>query len=103
MAEFLGDHLQMCFLVPFQSSQLTEVLVALVTHVGLCPRVSAQVDIEVPFVVEVFVTDFTLVRFFVCVDPLVTSQGGVVGELFEADFTGVWLLPSVDPLVNSEV
>lgn len=37
MAESLGGHLQMCFLVPFQSSQLTEVLVALVTQVGLCP------------------------------------------------------------------
>lgn len=68
----------MCFLVAFKSSQLPEGLVTLVAWVGLHPRVGTQVNVEVPFVTEVSVTDFALVRLFVGVDPLVTTQGGVV-------------------------
>lgn len=93
----------MCFLVAFKSSQLTEGLVTLVARVGLRPRVGTQVNIEVPFVVEVFVTDFALVRLLVGVDPLMTAQGGVVGELLEAESAAVWLLPGVNPLVSAEV
>lgn len=93
----------MCFLVAFKSSQLTEGLVTLVAGIGLRPRVGTQVNVEVPFVIEVFVTDFALVRLLVGVDSFVTAQGGVVGELLEAESAAVWLLSSVDSLVSAEV
>lgn len=93
----------MCFLVAFKSSQLPEGLATLVARVGLHPRVGTQVNVEVPFVIEVFVTDFALVRLLVGVDPLVTAQGGVMGEPLETESAAVWLLPGVDPLVSAEV
>lgn len=93
----------MCFPVAFQSPQLTEGLVTLGAAVGPEARVGAQVDVEVPFVAETFLTDFTGIRLLPCVDLLVTAQRGVVGKRLLTDMTAVRLLASVDSLVDSEI
>ena len=93
----------MCFLVAFESPQLTEGTVALGTQVGFEHRVSVSLNVEVPAVAKDFVTVLTLERLLLGVGPLVSMQHGVVGELLGAEITAVWLLSCVDSLVNPQV
>ena len=69
----------MCFLVAFETSQLTEGAVTLGAHVRFEPRVGASVNAEVPSVAEGFVTVLISERLLLGVGPLVSMQRGVVG------------------------